>query len=189
MENPANKRTYANATPTLRNHWGWIGSSKVLVAVFVGQVLGEVGFELAVVGVDGGAQRGFRGTALAERLQDALNIAHAVSVVDVGDGGQGLGIRKIGLTAREALEARFEHIQRNVSLRLEQLGELGSASAEAFGLKELRDTFVQPGRATRGGQLVKEGVRQFVLQNASQFRRERAQAADRNSQLAIVDGA
>src|SRR3974390_514480 len=55
-------------------------------AVFVGEVSGQIGFELTVVGVDRGAQRGFGGIALAEALQDALYVAHAVGVVDIRHG-------------------------------------------------------------------------------------------------------
>ena len=53
--------------------------------------------KLAVVGVDGGAKGGFGGTTLADTLQDPLNVAHAVGIVDVGDGSQGFGVGDIGL--------------------------------------------------------------------------------------------
>ena len=72
-------------------------------------------------------------------------------------------------------------------MRFEEQSELVSVAAEAFGLKELGDAFVQPGRAAAAGKLVNKGVRQFMLQNVRQFRRHGTQAADRNAQLAVVD--
>ena len=62
-----------------------------------------------------------------------------------------------------------------------------SVAAEASGLEELGDAFVQPGRAAAAGELGDERVSQFMLQNVRQFRRHGTQAADRDAQLAVID--
>ena len=77
---------------------------------------------LAVVGVDGRAQSGFGGAAIAETLQDALDVAHTVGVIDVGNGGQRFRIGQISFSAGEAQEAALEHVQRYIALGLEQSG-------------------------------------------------------------------
>ena len=120
------------------------------------KVLGQVGLELAVVGMDGRAQGGFGGRALAEELEDALNIAHAVGIVDVGHGGERFGVGDVGLGAGKTLEAAFERVERNILLRFEQQCELAAFAAEALGFEELGDAFVQPGRATAAGKLRNE---------------------------------
>jgi hypothetical protein len=65
-----------------------LAAGKSLFAVLVAEVLAELALELAVVGMEGRAQGGFGGTALAQELQNSLDVAHAVSIVDVGNCSQ-----------------------------------------------------------------------------------------------------
>src|ERR1035437_304494 len=166
---------------TGRDAAGW------LLAVLVGEIPGQVGLKLAVIGVNRGSQSGLGGIALTDALQDALDVAHAVRIVDEGYSRQRFGVGHIGFTAGEMLEASFQGIERNIALRFEEQRELVSGAAETPWLKELGDTFVQPGRAAAPGKLRNKGVSQFMLQNVRQFRRHGAQAADRDAQLAVID--
>jgi len=74
--------------------------------------------------MDGRSQGGFGRSALAEKLEDALNITHAVGIVDVGNGSQRFGVGDVGLSAGKTLEAAFEGVERNVLLRFEEHCEL-----------------------------------------------------------------
>ena len=121
--------------------------------------------------MNGGAQGGFGGIALAaEAFEDALDIAHAVGIVDVGHGRQRFGVGYIGLGSRKILEAAFERVQRNILLRFVEQRELVTLAAKTFGLEELGDAFVQPGRAASAGKLSNKRVGQFMLKNVCQLR-------------------
>ncbi len=160
-----------------------------LIAVLIGEGFGEVGFELGVVGVDGEAESGFGGTTLAEALQDALDVADAVGLVDEGNGGEGFGVGEGGLGAGEIHEAGFEGVEREVALGLEELGQLAAIAAQGLGLEHLSEAFVEPGGAASGGGLIDEGVGQFVFEDAGQFGREGVQSVDGDAEFAVVDGA
>src|ERR1700684_4274478 len=67
-----------------------------LVAVLITKVLTDFQFELAVVGVNGCTQSSLGGTALAEKLKNALNVAHPRRIVDVGNCSQRLRVRQVG---------------------------------------------------------------------------------------------
>ena len=58
-------------------------------------------------------------SALAEKLQKSLDIAHTVRVVDIGDCRQRFGVGRISFHSRKTHEATFEDVQRNVVLQLE----------------------------------------------------------------------
>ncbi len=143
-------------------------------------------FELAVVGVDGCAQGGFGGISLAQAFENPLNVAHAVGVVDIGDGGERFGVREIGLGSGELQETSFQNIERNVVLRFEKKRELMSIAAKTLGFEELGDAFMQPGRASSAGELINEGVRQFMLQHVGEFGCHGTETADGNAELAVV---
>src|SRR5208282_4319845 len=134
-----------------------------LLAVFVGEIAGEVGFELAVIGVNGCAQGGFGGIALAEALEDALNIAHAIGIVDVRYGRQRLGVGDVGLSAGKVLETSFQSVEGDILLRFVEQRELVPIAAEAFGFEELGNAFVQPGRAAAAGELSNKRMSQFMF--------------------------
>src|SRR5579864_3959616 len=145
-----------------------------LRAISVGKVLGEVGLELAVIGVNGGAQSGFSGASLAEKLQNALDIAHAVGVIDVGDSSQRFRVGHVGFNTGEIHEAAFEHVQRDIALSLEKKSELVTIAAQALGFEELRNAFIEPVRAAASGKLIDKRMSQFVLENSGQFGADRA---------------
>src|SRR5271167_831191 len=158
-----------------------------LLAVLVGEIPGQVGLELAVVGMDGGPQGGLGGIALADALQDALNIAHAIGVVDVGHCSQRFGVGDVGFSAGETLEASFQSIEWDIALRFEEQRELMSIATKASGFEELGDTFVQPRRAAAAGKLRNERVSEFMLEHVREFRGHGTETADRDAQLAVID--
>ena len=86
------------------------------VAVLVAEVLADLGFKSTVVGVDSSTQSSFGGTALAEKLQNPLDIAHAVRIVDIANRRQRFRLSQGDLASREVQKAAFQHIQRNVAL-------------------------------------------------------------------------
>src|ERR1700740_405756 len=107
-----------------------------LLAVFDGEISGEFGFELAVIGVDGRAQGGLGGAAFAEASQNALHIAYSVGVIDIGNRSQRVRIGDIGFPARDSSETAFQQVQWNVVLRLEQLSQLSPISRQRSWLKK-----------------------------------------------------
>src|ERR1700752_1062199 len=121
--------------------------------------------------MNGGAQGGFGGTALAQAFENALHIAHAIRIVNVRDGRQTFGVGDRGLHVREACEASLQQIQGNVLLCLEEQGEWMTISAELLGLEKLSDALIQPGRTASAGKTRNEGVSQFMFENAGQFGR------------------
>ena len=64
----------------------------------------------------------FGGVALAEAIEDSLDIAHPVTVIDIRDGSERFTVGEVGLGSVEVHEAAFEDIQRDFALRLEELG-------------------------------------------------------------------
>ena len=157
-----------------------------LFAVPVCEISGQVRLKLTIVGVDGGTEGGLGRIALADALEDALNVAHAVGVIDIGHSSQGLGIGHIGFSAGESIKASLQRIERDIPLSFEELGELAAFATETPGLDELGNPFVKPGRAAAAGQLGNKGVREFMLQDVGEFRRHGAQSADRDTQLAVI---
>ena len=61
-------------------------------------------------------------------------------------------------------------------------------AAEASRFEKLGNAFMQPERAAAARKLRDKRVRQFVFENVGQFGRHGTQPADRDAQLAIVDG-
>src|ERR1700680_1003800 len=122
-----------------------------LLAVLVGEISGQVCFKLPIVAVNGGSQSGFGGAALTDALEDGMDIAEPIGIVDVGHGSQRFGVGHVSFGSGEALKAAFQGIQWDVALRFEKQRELVSFAAEALGLKELSDALVQPGRTAASG--------------------------------------
>src|ERR1700757_2441346 len=91
----------------------------VLLAVLAAEKLAHLGLQLSVVRMDGRAQRGFRGTALPDSLENALHVAHPVRVADIFHRRQGLRIGDCRLDVGEPHKAAFEHVVRNLALRAE----------------------------------------------------------------------
>ena len=89
----------------------------------------------------------------------------------------------------EIHETAFEHIEGNFISGGEELRELPSVGSGRLALFDLRDAFVHPGGAAVAGHLRDERVRQFVFEDAGQLGRDALDAADRDAQLAIIDGA
>src|SRR5579872_6706077 len=119
-----------------------------LVAVLVGEILGQIRLQLPVIGMDGGTQSGFSRISLANALQNSLDIAHPIRVCDERDGSQRFGVCKIGLRPGELQKATFQRIERDALLRFKQQRELMPVTAETFWLEILCDALMQPGRAT-----------------------------------------
>src|ERR1700758_1265752 len=92
------------------------------------------------------AQSGFGGVALADALQDALDVAESIGIDDVGDGCQRFRVSHIALSGGETQEISFQGIHRNIALRFEKQGQLMSIGAETSGLEVLGDAFMQPRR-------------------------------------------
>src|SRR5713101_9863761 len=112
-------RRVAVTTGNRRAALAWAGNGGLvragaLFAVSFFQLAGHFVLELTVIGVNGSAQRGFGGAALRDALQDARDFAHAVSIANVFGGSQRFGVGDDGLGGREAHEAAFEHIKRDL---------------------------------------------------------------------------
>ena len=128
--------------------------------------------------MNGGSQSGLGGIALADALQNTLDITEAIGIVDVRDGSQGFCVGDMGLNARQVHETAFQGVQGNIAVRLEEQGKLVSF-IQVAGFQELGDAFVQPGGAATAGKLSNKGMSQFMFQNVG----------DRDSQLAVIDRA
>ena len=63
------------------------GAARCSLAIFLAEIACQVGLKLSVIGVNGCTEGGFGGISLADSLQDALDITHAISVVNVRNGG------------------------------------------------------------------------------------------------------
>src|SRR5579871_137805 len=87
-----------------------------LSAKVLSKILGQIGLKLTVVGVDGATQGGLGGIALAQALEDALDIAHPIGLVDIGHGREGFGVSHIGLSRVESGETSLESVDRYVLL-------------------------------------------------------------------------
>src|SRR5438309_11633121 len=68
------------------------------------------------------------------------------------------------------------------------MGQLAAIRCERLGLEKLRDTFVQPGRAASGRELINKRMSQLMLQHMSQFRCHRCKAANGDAEFSIIDG-
>src|ERR1700751_2316686 len=66
----------------------------LLAAVFADQEFGNFRFQLPVVGMNRRSQSCLRRIASPNSLQDSLQVAHAVGLVDVLDRSQGLAVRE-----------------------------------------------------------------------------------------------
>src|SRR6202521_6206365 len=94
-----------------------------LIPVFAGQVLSDFGFQLAVIGVDGGPEGGFGRTALSQSFENPLQITHAVGVADVLNRREGLFIGHRGLSAGELHKTTFQGVEWNLTLCPEELSQ------------------------------------------------------------------
>src|ERR1700751_3290249 len=90
------------------------------------------------------AKRGFAGAAFAESLQDSLNVAHPIRLVDVLNGCQGLVISEQGLDRGKPHEAAFKRVVGDSLLRLEELSQSAAIRSETFRFDRLGDAFIQP---------------------------------------------
>src|SRR5579863_7137638 len=93
----------------------------VLLAVLIAQIFTEIGLKLAVVGMEGCSKSRFGRTSLTEQLQNSLDVAHAIGVVDVRNRRQRLRVRQVSLGAGEAHETAFQHVKWNIMLGFKQL--------------------------------------------------------------------
>src|SRR5437763_10803430 len=157
------------------------------VSVLIGKVTAQVELELAVVGMDGGAEGGFGRASLADAIENALHIAKSVRIADIAHCRQTFGIRDVGSASRKTHETAFQDVQGDVLLSLKKTGKLVPVTGETSRLQELCDALVKPGRTAAWGELGDERVRQFVLENVGQFRCDRGQTADGDAKLAIIE--
>src|SRR5579864_9020923 len=123
--------------------------------------------------MDGSAESGLGRVALADTLQNPLDIAHSVGFSNERNRSQGFGVSKIGLPSRELHKTALEGIQRDIPLRLEQYRELMPFAANALWLDVLRNALVEPRRTPSCRELGDKRMRQFMLKNMGQFRRHR----------------
>src|SRR5580692_11004909 len=123
--------------------------------------------------MDGSSESGLRRVALADTLQNPLDIAHSVGFSNERNRSQGFGVGKIGLSPRELQETAFQGVQGDVPLRLEQCRELVPFAANALWLDILRNALMKPRRTPSCGELGDKRMRQFMLKNMGQFRRHR----------------
>src|SRR5438270_2700818 len=128
------------------------------VSVFIGKVAAEVGFELAVIGMERGAESRLGGIPLADQIENSLDVAESVGIADVRDCGQTLGVRQGGRGAGKTGEAAFEDVERDVLLCLEKQGQGMAFAIEMSGLKQLSNALVEPRRAAVSGKLGDERV-------------------------------
>ncbi len=113
----------------------------------------------------------------------------AVGVADVLGGGERFGVGGSGFGGGEAHETAFEHIERDLISGGEEVRQLASVGGGRLAFFDLRDAFVEPSGAAVARHLRDERVRQFMFEDAGQFGRDALDAADRDAQFAIVDGA
>src|SRR5580700_3038476 len=109
------------------------------------------------------AKRGFGRTALAESLQDSLNVAHPIGLVDVFNGCQRLVIGQEGLNRGKAHEAPFKGVVRDSLLGLEELSQTAAIRRETFRFDRLGNTFVQPCRTPSARSLIHERMSQLMF--------------------------
>src|SRR6266849_1609071 len=123
-------------------------------------------FHVGVSTVDGGAQGRFSRGAITQALQDALDIAHAIGVANVFNGGQTLIVGDIGLAVGKAHPRTFQRTERNLPVIAIKLLQLPSHRGDGFRLQRLGHSLVEPLRTAPMRNLVDKGMRQFVLEDA-----------------------
>src|SRR6266849_6851122 len=140
----------------------------VLIAASVAllEVIGNPVFHVGVSTVDGAAQGRFSRGAITQALQDALDIAHAIGVANVFNGGQTLIVGDIGLAVGKTHLRAFQRAERNLPVITVELFQRPSHRGDGFRLQRLCYSLVEPLRTTPMRNLVDKGVRQFVLEDA-----------------------
>src|SRR6266849_9289352 len=123
-------------------------------------------FHVGVSTVDGAAQGRFSRGAITQALQDALDIAHAIGVANVFNGGQTFIVGDIGLAVGKTHLRAFQRAERNLPVITVELFQRPSHRGDGFRLQRLCYSLVEPLRTTPMRNLVDKGVRQFVLEDA-----------------------
>src|SRR5579871_2327149 len=159
-----------------------------LFAVLVLQEGAHFVFQAGIVAVYGGAQGGFGGAAFGNAPQDANQVIHAVGVTNIFGCGERLIVGQAGFGRAEMNEAAVHQVEGQGLMADHELSQAASEGGRGARLQQLGNAFVQPLRTAAGAELIDEGVRQLMFEHAGELGRYIGQAADRNAQLAIVDG-
>ena len=75
-----------------------------LISVFADEVLTDFGFQVTVIGVNGGAKGSFSRTTLSNSFEDPLQVAHAVCIADVLHRSEGLFVRTVACTLENCMK-------------------------------------------------------------------------------------
>jgi hypothetical protein len=159
---------------------------KPSVTVCLAQESRQLGLKLRVSRVDGGAQRALSALPFTEPLQDQRQIAQIVGVSYVLTRDECLSVGDHRLARRILRPITFKLVERDIVPGRKQRCQAVSIRRAGLWLFQLRDAFIQPGRATSLGDLVDERMRELVFQRPGKFGINLRDAADGHTQLAVV---